>query len=88
MATGNLKTAKVEPPHNVLKKHLSGGAWKRRVFAKKGRKSQTPGKSKGENCRSTPLQRWMAKCSKSYKHIKYGFYCRYWDTQNNRGRAG
>ncbi|MFH1209361.1 MAG: hypothetical protein V1663_01055 [archaeon] len=49
--------------------------WRRKVDRKKIRPSQTPGKMKGENCKSTILDRHMAKTSRSYKHPKYSAWC-------------
>ena len=47
------------------------GSWKARKFDKKTKASRTPGKSKGVNCQSTPLERYMAKHNRSYKHPSY-----------------
>ena len=45
--------------------------WKARKL-KKSNGSQTAGKDKGLNCRATPLEKWMASSSRSYKHPRYG----------------
>jgi hypothetical protein len=49
-----------------------------RTIANKLRKhnpSQTPGKAKQGNCKSTPLSRYMARKNRSYKHQKYEQWC-------------
>lgn len=51
--------------------HSTMATWRRRVIQKKGRGSQTPGKQKGGNCYPDTMQRWFARCSRSYKHKDY-----------------
>uniref|UniRef100_A0A6M3LIZ9 Uncharacterized protein n=1 Tax=viral metagenome TaxID=1070528 RepID=A0A6M3LIZ9_9ZZZZ len=49
--------------------------WKIKVDRKNKRPSQTPGKMKGENCKCTILDRYMAKTNRSYKHPEYASWC-------------
>lgn len=46
--------------------------WKTKVERKKRVGNQTPGRVKGLNCQATPMEKFMAKCSRSYKHREYG----------------
>jgi hypothetical protein len=45
--------------------------WKRLTDRKITRGHQTPGKQKGETCKTTPFDGYMAKSSRSYKHKNY-----------------
>lgn len=60
------------------------GTWKTRIFAKKSRASQTPGKKKGESCRADFMKKFMARRSRSYKHPLYSQWCRACDAMNGR----
>ena len=55
--------------------------WRARIV-KKGRGSQTPGKTKGGNCVRTFLQNWYAKNSRSYKDPGYRDWCDSMDRRN------
>jgi len=35
----------------------------------------TPGRTKGENCKASPMQKWLAKAARSYKHKRYAAMC-------------
>ena len=47
--------------------------WKMKKFRKTSAfsRGQTAGSSKGANCKATPIQRYMAKRNRSYKHRRY-----------------
>ena len=49
----------------------SGFDWKVKKNAKKKKRSQTPGATKGENCMADAEARYMTKRSRSYKHKNY-----------------
>lgn len=46
-------------------------SWRKVTNRKKSRGNQTPGKSKGENCKANYLDKYMAKSNRSYKHKEY-----------------
>jgi hypothetical protein len=45
--------------------------WKDKIEKKKRKGSQTAGKDKGENCTASPMKKYFAKRSRSYKHPDY-----------------
>ena len=45
--------------------------WKLRKFKKEKRASRTPGKIKVKTCQHTPLKKYLATRSRSYKHPDY-----------------
>lgn len=45
-------------------------------------KGQTPGSAKGATCQASRLERYMAKRNRSWKHKKYGEWCRTYDGRN------
>ncbi len=47
------------------------GTWKAKKVRKKGKQSQTPGRTKGPNCQASMLSRYMASRSRSYKDREY-----------------
>ena len=49
--------------------------WKTKKDRKKKNGSQTAGKTKGENCKATPLEKYLAKSSRSHKHPAYAEWC-------------
>jgi hypothetical protein len=53
-----------------MKNRTSMGNWKKKLIQKKGRGSQTTGKSKG--IVATALQKSMCRRNRSYKHPNYG----------------
>ncbi len=61
---------------------MSMGDWKRKKMKKERKGSQTPGSAKGENCKATVQQRYMAKRSRSYKDPDYSNWCRWADNAN------
>lgn len=42
-------------------------------------KGQTRGKDKGTTCQASKLERYMTKRNRSWKHKKYGEWCRTYD---------
>ena len=44
---------------------------KQKQLRKKARGNATPGKMKNKQCQATPLKRYLAKRSRSYKHPDY-----------------
>lgn len=52
------------------------GGWRRNIYKKRGKMSQTPGSTKGDNCQATGLDRLMAKRNRSWKHPLYAAWCR------------
>ncbi len=50
--------------------------WKKKSINKTRKGSTTPGISKGDNCKATPLDKWMAKAGRSYKHPEYSNWCK------------
>jgi hypothetical protein len=59
----------------VIQDGSMGYFWRRNVIRRNGKKSQTTGKMKAENCQATPIARHMAKRSRSYKHRGYSNWC-------------
>ena len=59
------------------------GTWHQRLIKKKGKGSQTPGKTKVESCQADFKKRYMAKKSRSYKDSEYKEWCRQVDILNN-----
>jgi hypothetical protein len=50
----------------------STGAWWKRVKERKvNRRSATDGKLKGPTCKASQEDKYMAKTSRSYKHVNY-----------------
>jgi hypothetical protein len=49
--------------------HRNMGQWRARKILKKGRGSQTTGRTKG--IVASPLQKWMCRHGRSYKHRLY-----------------
>lgn len=66
-----------------------GGRTIARAFraAKGKRPSQTPGRSKSENCKADKTKKIMAKLSKSYKLRGYNDWCKKMD-KANQSRMG
>jgi hypothetical protein len=62
-------------------------SWRAKII-KRGKGSQTPGKTKGESCQADYRKRYYASKSRSYKDIKYGEWCRAMDSLNGMSRAG
>jgi hypothetical protein len=58
---------------NVLEKYNygTGAGWCKNRDNKKTRGSQEPGKTKGEACHASAVDRFMAKTERSYKHRDY-----------------
>mgnify|MGYP003328448324 CR=1 FL=1 len=48
--------------------------------------SQTKGKDKQESCKADITKKFMAKCSKSYKHKDYPVWCAKMDVMNGMKR--
>lgn len=57
--------------------------WKRKKNRKLKMVSRTPGSQKGERCQAKPLQRYMAKKSRSYKHHSYRTWCEEMNKRNS-----
>jgi hypothetical protein len=53
----------------------TGFDWCKKRDKRKGKKSQTPGKMKSLNCQATPLERYIARRNRSYKHPGYSTWC-------------
>lgn len=70
----------------VKEKYKSGSMYKAKKIKQIGKASRTPGRLKGETCKTTPLQRWMAKHGRSYKHKEYGEWCRQMSVRNGGQR--
>lgn len=49
--------------------------WMRLVDHKITRGKQTAGRTKGERCKTSPIDGYMAKKSRSYKHPNYRAWC-------------
>ena len=58
------------------------GNWRSHKIMKKNKGSQTPGSQKGDSCKASPLDRYMAKSGRSYKHPEYPAWCSKMDTIN------
>lgn len=57
----------------VLTRYLAGGSWKRNVFSKKGRGSQTPGRAKSaDTCRLTSVAGYPRKAMIRARAYKLG----------------
>lgn len=63
----------LEVAHGCIKGTMAN--WKARKRDKANKGSQTPGKTKGENCMASGLDRLMAKRNRSYKHPYYPVFC-------------
>ena len=65
---------KIKEDFNSLPRYNngSGAGWKSKKMVKKTRGNQTPGHQKGESCKASTLDRYMAKTSRSYKHPNFG----------------
>lgn len=53
-----------------------GIGWGNKRKKHRGKPSHTPGKLKGENCKASPMDRFYAKRSRSYKSKGYATWCR------------
>lgn len=51
---------------------------------KKRKGNQTPGSSKGDNCKASILDRYFSSRNRSYKHPEYSNWCRRCDVLNNK----
>ena len=49
----------------------TGFLWKKTKNEKRRQQSQTTGKQKGVHCQATPIERYMAKRNRSWKHQEY-----------------
>lgn len=49
--------------------------WKCNIINGLARGSRTPGSTKGDNCKASKKERFMAKRSRSYKHPEYENWC-------------
>jgi len=49
----------------------TGHDWCKKRNAKGSHRSETKGSQKGENCKAGPLDRYMCKRNRSYKHLLY-----------------
>jgi len=58
------------------------GSWKSKKSDKRTYASHTAGKDKQENCKATVMDRYFAKRARSYKHPRYGEWCRKCDGLN------
>lgn len=58
------------PKHNYPGKRKKGK--NRRKYC---HPSHTPGRIKGEHCQASPLDKYMAKRNRSYKHEDYSKWC-------------
>ena len=58
-----------------------GVGWRKNRDRKKSVRSNTPGSTKGENCKATPFARFCAKRSRSYKHAGYPTQLEAWRKQ-------
>jgi hypothetical protein len=67
---------------------MAGGTWKAKKIARKSKGSQTPGKSKGENCHTDAAKQFFAKRSRSYKDRGYPDWCRKMTALNNATKSG
>jgi hypothetical protein len=68
--------------------HKNMGTYKAKIIKHQSKASRTPGKTKGGSCQSTPLQRAIARNSRSYRHPEYAKFCKYWDGLNQSRMAG
>ena len=50
--------------------------WNRKKERKVRVQSQTSGSIKGENCKASYMDKYMAKSSRSYKHKDYPAWCK------------
>ncbi len=66
-----LTNTKVE---GTVKATMAG--WKQAQRKSLGRRSSTPGRTKGSNCQASGLDRYMAKSGRSYKHPLYEAWTR------------
>jgi hypothetical protein len=75
MAKANHKL--MEPDENCAGQFnaSTGFLWRAKKTKKQSRKAQTAGSLKGENCKAGPLDRFMAKRNRSYKHREYAGWC-------------
>jgi hypothetical protein len=49
----------------------TGHDWRKNTYQRKRKASRTAGIMKNENCKASPLERYMARRSRSYKHRDY-----------------
>lgn len=68
----------------VLPRYQVGGKWK---SSRQHTPSQTPGKLKGESCKTNPMKSFFAKRGCSYKHPGYSDWCRQMDALNQSRMA-
>lgn len=54
-----------------MSKQFESPQWKRNIIRKRGKGSQTPGKSKNEWCQKDPIKTFFATNTKAYKHPHY-----------------
>ena len=59
--------------------HHNMGTWKRKKFNKLRKASNTPGRQKVATCQASKIERYMAKRNRSWKHKRYGEWCRMYD---------
>lgn len=60
----------------AIKMASNMGNWKSKILRKHNKGSQTPGhKKNAQRCQASPLDKWMAKASRSYKHPQYHDWC-------------
>ena len=65
---------------------MAMGNWKRKIIKKKGRGSQTTGKTKGIN--PSTLDRYMAAANRSYKHPGYAAWCAKYNGDKVQSKKG
>lgn len=63
------KTTDPDVGHDIQRKYLAGGVWKRRIIEKENKGRQETGKSKG--LVPSSLARFMCRNGRSYKHPRY-----------------
>ena len=59
-----------------MRAHSTMGTWKTRIAKRMGKNKHEPNRSKGENCRSSAIDRYMSKRNRSHQHPNYGQWCR------------
>jgi hypothetical protein len=58
-----------------------GFGWRKKKDRKKSVRSNTPGSTKGDNCKATPFARFCAKKARARKHLGYATQLEAWRSQ-------